>query len=165
MIVRTTRYQGWTVHSPDCPPQRRGPSACVQNQLGFQISCAICQQNMRDKLQNRLVTDPNLPFIQMKEYGRLKLPQSIQSNLLIKFILFALFFPFLSSRSNLALVQAQYQSFSTSFSASVRLYVDQRRLGRFIDPKTTLGTLLPNRAPLGRRDPSSSRRIRPSALL
>jgi hypothetical protein len=41
----------------------------------------------------------------MKGYDRLKPPQSIQSNLPIKFTLFALFFPFLRSRSNLGLVQ------------------------------------------------------------
>jgi hypothetical protein len=40
----------------------------------------------------------------MKGYDRLRPPQSIQSNLLFIFILFALFFPFLISISNLALV-------------------------------------------------------------
>jgi hypothetical protein len=39
----------------------------------------------------------------MKGYDRLKLIQLVQSNLLIKFTLFVLFFPFLRSRRNLVL--------------------------------------------------------------
>jgi hypothetical protein len=94
---------------PDSP--RFGLSAMAARTIRACAESVMVPRFLRDLLPKptRLTREPTCNesrpplLIKMKWYGRLKPPQSIQSNLFIKFTVFALFLPVLRSMSNLAL--------------------------------------------------------------
>jgi hypothetical protein len=84
---------------------------------------------------NRLGTGQNLPTYIDEKVRPIEPPIIDPIKSIFKFTLFARFFPFLRSRSNLAVVLVFLDLFN--LFVVVRLYVDQRCLGWSVVPKIT----------------------------